>query len=104
MDMDFVYELVEVVFMSRAEVDERLNCLVGVGRDFLTLAGFNRLDRIIDEQGEVGDAVVNICGLVNADKGFVEDGKEVAEELESGWLRSLINVLLVVNMACLPPR
>jgi hypothetical protein len=41
--VDFVDEFVEVVFVAGAEVDECLDCLVGVGRDVLFAAFFDYL-------------------------------------------------------------
>jgi hypothetical protein len=84
--VDFVYELVKVVFVARAQVDESLNGLIGICGDFLTLAGFDGFDCVIDEYSEVSDAIVNVCGLVHADERLVEDGEEVAEELKGSGL------------------
>lgn len=86
-DVDLVNELIEVVLVARAEVDECLDGLVGVCGDLLSLAGFNGLNRVINEHGEICDAVVDVCGFVDTDKWFVEDREEVAEELEGGGLR-----------------
>jgi hypothetical protein len=52
----------------------------------LALAGLDGTDRVVDEEGEVGDGVVDVCGFVDADERLVEDGEEVAEELERGGL------------------
>lgn len=84
--VNLVDELVEIVLVACAEVDECLNSLVGICRNLLSLAGFDGLDRVIDEYSEICDAVVNVCGLVNADERLVEDGKEIAEEVECGGL------------------
>ena len=85
-NVDFVYELVKVVFMARAQVDESLDGLIGVCGDFLTLAGFDGLDCVVDEYSEVSDAIVNICRLVYANERLVEDGEEVAEKLKGSGL------------------
>ena len=82
MDVDFVHEFVEVVFVAGAEVDEGLDSLVGVGGDVLPLGALDRAKHVTGEGREVGDAVVDVGGFVDADEGFVEDGEEVAEELE----------------------
>jgi hypothetical protein len=42
--VDFVYKFVEVVFVALAEVDEGLDCLVGVCRDVLFAAFLDDLD------------------------------------------------------------
>jgi hypothetical protein len=41
--VDFVHEFVEIVFVSRAEVDEGLDGLVGIGGDVLFAAFFDDL-------------------------------------------------------------
>jgi hypothetical protein len=84
--MYLVHELVEIIFVSRAQIDEGLDRLVGVSRNLLSLTSFDSLDGIVNEHGEVSNAVVHVRRLVNANKRFVENGKEVAEELESGRL------------------
>jgi len=78
-DMHFVDELVEVVFMSGAEVDEGLDGLVWVGRDVLPLGFVDDGEHVVGELGEVCDTIVDVGGFVDADKRFVEDGEEVAE-------------------------
>lgn len=67
MDVDLVDELVEVVLVARTKVDERLYRLVGICRDLLSLAGLDGLDRVIDKNSEIRDAVVDVCRLVDAD-------------------------------------
>jgi len=74
-------KLVQIVFMARAEIDESLHGLVGVGGKVLALRRLDDSDRIGDEDGEVGDAVVDVCGFVDADERLVEDLEEIAEEL-----------------------
>lgn len=81
-----MHKFIEIVFVAGAQVDEGLDGLVGVGADVLALAGGDDGDGVVDEEGEVGDGVVDVCGFVDADEGFVEDGEEVAEEVESCWL------------------
>ena len=103
-DMDLVHELVEVVFVARAQVDESLDGLVRVCGDFLPLTGFDCLDGVVDEHSEVSDAVVDICRLVHADERFIEDCKEVAEELKSRGLYLLDVVSLMIAFVCLPPQ
>jgi hypothetical protein len=83
-------ELVEVVLVAGAQIDEGLDCLVGIGRDVLTLGCFDGADCVIGEVGEVSYAVIDVCGFVDADEGFVEDLEEVAEEFQGCWLCSLL--------------
>jgi hypothetical protein len=45
----FMYELVEVVFVTGAQVDEGLYCLVRVCGDLLSLTGFDCLDGVVGE-------------------------------------------------------
>ena len=82
MDVDFVYEFVEVVFVAGAEVDEGLDSLVGISGDVLPLGALDRAEHVTGEGRKVCDAVVDVGGFVDADEGLVEDGEEVAEELE----------------------
>ena len=84
--VDLVHELVEGVLVSGAQVDERLHRLVRVGADVLALRGFDDSHGVIGEGGEVGDGAVDVGGFVHAHEGLVEDGEEVAEELEGGGL------------------
>ena len=93
MDVDLVDEFVEVVFVAGAKVDEGLDGLVRVGGDVLALGALDGDEHVVGEGGEVGHAVVDVGGFVDAHEGFVEDGEEVAEELEryglqrvSGWV------------------
>ena len=44
------------------------------------------LDQIVDKDGKIGDAAVDVGRLVDADEGLVEDGEDVAEELEGDGL------------------
>jgi hypothetical protein len=99
-----VDELVEIVLVACAEVDERLDCLVGICRDLLSLAGFDGLDCVIDEYSEICDAVVDVCRFVDSDERFVENGEEVAEELKCSWLRQLVTILLTNEPVSLPLR
>lgn len=86
-DVDFVDEFIEVVFVAGAEVDERLDRLVGIGGDVLALGALDGDEHVVGEGGKVGDAVVDVGGFVDADEGFVEDGEEVSEELEGYGLK-----------------
>lgn len=81
-DVDLVHELVEVLLVAAAEVDEALDRLVGVGGDVLPLRGVEDSKGVIGEGGEVRDGVVDVGGFVDPHEGFVEDGEEVAEEVE----------------------
>ena len=65
-DVDFVDELIEVVLVALAEVDEGLDGLVGVGGDVLALGFFHDGEHVVGENGEVGDAVVDVGGFVDA--------------------------------------
>lgn len=82
-------ELVQIVFMASAEIDERLDGLIGVSAEILSLCGFDGSDGVGYEDGEVGDAAVDIGGFVDADERLVENLEKVAEEFESRRLRSL---------------
>ncbi len=46
-------------------------------------------DGIVDEDGKVGDGVVNVGGFVDADERFVEDSKQGTEEFEGVGLEQL---------------
>ena len=85
-DMDLVDELVEIVLVSCAQVDERLDGLIGVGGDVLALGGGEDGEHVVGKEGEIGHGAVDIGGLVDADEGLVEDGEEVAEEVERDGL------------------
>ncbi len=77
-----MHELVEVVLVPPAQVDEGLDGLVGVGGDVLALAGFEDAEHVVGEGGEVGDGGVNVGGFVDAHEGLVEDGEEIAEKVQ----------------------
>lgn len=81
-DVDLVDEFVEVVLVAGAEVDEGLDGLVRVGGDVLALGLGEDGEHVVGEGGEVADAAVDVGGFVDAHEGLVEDGEEVAEELE----------------------
>lgn len=81
-DVHLVDEFIEVVLVTCTEINEGLNRLIGIGGHVLTLAGVDYFDGIVDEKSEVSNGVVHVCGFVNADKRFVEDGEEVSEQLE----------------------
>jgi hypothetical protein len=87
--VNFVDELVQVVLVAGAQVDEGLHGLIGVGGKVLPLGGFDDFYDVVDKVGEIDDAVVHVGGFVDADEGFVEDLEEVAEEFERGWLKLL---------------
>ena len=82
MNVYFVYEFVKVVLVPCAEVDERLDGLIRIGGDVLTLGLFDDDKHVVCKIGEVRDAVIDIGRLVYADERFVEDSEEIAEELE----------------------
>ena len=88
MDVNLVDEFVEVVLVAGAEVDEGLDGLVWVCGDVLALGAFDDGDHVVDEVGEVGDGAVDICGFIDTDEGFVEDGEQVAEEFKGDRLRT----------------
>jgi hypothetical protein len=95
-EMHLVDKLIEVVFMTGTQVDKGLDSLVRVCRDILALASFDCADGIVNEHGEVGDAVEDVGGFIDANEGLVEDGEEVAEELECcGFFYELEHHLLV---------
>lgn len=87
MEMDLVNESVEAFLMTRAKVDEGLDCLIGVGRDVLTLSALEHAEHVVGEGGEVTDAIVDVGGFINPDKRLVEDCEEIAKELERHRLR-----------------
>lgn len=65
-DVDFVHELVEVVLVALAEVDEGLDGLVRVGGDVLPLRLSHHGEHVVGEDGEVSDAVIDVGGFVDA--------------------------------------
>ncbi len=77
--MYFVDEFVQIIFVPGAEINESLHRLVGICRDVLTLSALYDSNSVVCEESEVGDAVVDVGGLVDSNEWFVEDGKEVAE-------------------------
>lgn len=80
--MHFVYEFVEIILMAPAEVDEGLDGLVGICGYVLALTGLEDTEHVVCEVGEVGDGGVDVCGFVDAHEGLVENGEEIAEEIE----------------------
>jgi len=84
--MHFVNKLVKVVLVPSTKIDESLNGLIRVCGNILSLTGFDDADRVVDKESEVGDAIINIGGLVDAHERFVEDSEEVAEKLECSGL------------------
>lgn len=50
------------------------------------MTGFDSLDCVIDEHGEIGDAVVDVCRLIHTNERLIEDGEEVPEELKGSGL------------------
>lgn len=85
-NVHFVDEFVEIVLMPSAEVDEGLNCLIGIGGNVLTLSGGEDGEHVVGEGSEVGNRIIDIGGFVDTDKGFVEDGEEIAEEVKGNRL------------------
>ena len=79
MDVYFVYEFVEIVFVSRAKIDEGLNRLIWVCGDVLSLSFFDNNDHVVYEGGKVRYTAIDIGGLVYSDKGFVENCEKVTE-------------------------
>ena len=94
-DMDLVYKFVEIVLVTRTEIDECLDGLVGICRNLLPLAGFDGLDRVIDEHGEIGNTVVYVRRFIHTDERFIEDGEKIAEELQSSRLYLFVNILFM---------
>lgn len=45
------------------------------------MSAVDDFDGVIGKGREVGDAVVNICGFVDANKRLVEDAEKVTEKL-----------------------
>jgi len=81
MHMHLVHKLVEIVLMSCAQVDKGLHGLIWVCGDVLALSGSYYGNGVVGKGSEVGNGGIDICGLVDANKRFVEDGEEVAEEM-----------------------
>lgn len=48
----------------------------------MALSGSDYGNCVVGKGSEVGNGGIDICGFVDADKRFVEDGEEVAEEVE----------------------
>ena len=82
MEMNLVNEFVEVFLVACAKINERLHCLIGVGRDVLALGVLEHVEHVVGKGGEVSDAVVDVGRSVDADKWFVEDSEEITEKLE----------------------
>ena len=82
MNVYFMNELVEIVLVAGAKIDERLDGLIRVSGDVLALGGSEDREHVIKERGEVGDGVVDVGGLVDADERLVENGEQIAEEVE----------------------
>jgi len=102
MDMYFVNKLVQIILMTCAEIYESLHGLVRIGGKILALCGLDDSDGIGDKVGEIDDAIIDVCGFVDADEGFVEDLEEVTEELQRGWLQresicvSVLSIILAI--------
>ncbi len=75
-------EFVEIILMPSTKIDEGLDRLVWIGGDVLTLSGGEDGERVVREGSEIGDGAVDIGRFVDANKRFVEDGEEVAEEVK----------------------
>ena len=82
MDVNFMYEFVKIILMASAKVNEGLDRLVWIGRDVLSLSREEDGEHVVGKGGEVADGAVDVGRFVDADEGFVEDGKEVAKEAE----------------------
>ena len=65
--MYLMHEFVEVVFVALAKINKSLNSLVGVSRNVLFATFVHHHNHVIDEDGEVGDAVVDIGRLIDSD-------------------------------------
>ena len=83
-------EIVEVVFVAGTEIYEGLDCLVGVGRNILTLSSFDYDKHVVRKSREVGNAVINIGGFVDTNKRFIENGEEVTEQLKCDRLNKMV--------------
>ena len=83
MRMHFMDKLIKVVLMPCAQIDEALHSDIRVRvSQILTLGRFDDFDDVVEKGGEVCDGAVDVCGFVDAHEGFVEDGEEIAEELQ----------------------
>ena len=87
MNMHLVDEFVKIVLMSLTKIYKGLHGLVWISGNVLALCLFHHGDHVIYESGKVGNAAIDIGGLVNADEGFVEDCEKVAEKLQGNRLR-----------------
>lgn len=47
---------------------------------------FDNLNHIVHKDSKVGDGVVDVCGFVDANKGFIENKEKVFEKLECDGL------------------
>ena len=86
MNMYLVDELVEVVLMSLTKIYEGLHGLIGISGNILALSLFYHGDHVIYEGRKVGNAAIDVGGLVHADEWFVEDCEKVAEKLQGNRL------------------
>ena len=77
-----MHELVKVLLVARAQVDERLHRLVRVRGHVLALGLLDDPNGVSSEVGEVGHAVVNVGGFVDANQWLIEDREKIAEKLQ----------------------
>lgn len=61
MGVDFMDEFIQIMFVPGAQVYKCLDGLIWIGREVLPLGLFDHLDDVVDEGGEVDDAVVHAC-------------------------------------------
>ena len=83
MSMYFVHEFVEVMFVALTQVDEGLDGLVGISRNILFATFVDHKDHVVDKDGEIGDTVVDVGGLVDSYQGLVKDCEEIFKKLET---------------------
>lgn len=65
--MNFVYKLVETVLVTGTEINECLDCLIGVRRGILALGEFNDGNGIVCKFSEVGDTAIDVGRFIDAD-------------------------------------
>jgi len=88
-DVHLMDELVEVVLVPGAQIDEGLDRLIGIRGHLLRLCLFDHDDHIIDEDGEVRYRVVHVRRLVHSNERLVEDGEQIAEQLQRDRLENV---------------
>lgn len=95
--MHLVHKLIEIILMSCAQVDKGLDSLIWVRRNVLALSGSYYGNGVVGKGSEVGNGGIDICGFVDANKRFVENGEEIPEEMEGYRLFGEVRLVDVVE-------